>query len=296
MNKYAAIIIDIKDSRKMHNKDRIFAQDKLYDIIQFINAIYADVLIKKVEFSAGDSIQGLFKDLRNAFNAYLFIRNLFYPFHLRCGIGYASIRGFIDKKYNEFTTNMIDGRAYHLANEAILECKESENAFLVYSEYAKDDILVNQIMHTVDLLLNEQTKNQADICNFFNLIYPINYHNLTIDTTKYCMYLIDTLSKNHYTYNFSTNNEDLNLYIELMKEIYHNTRKNQYDQQNMNYEAHTFYEDMFPTKLDVLLADFLQTSRQNISKIKQKSHADEIRKLELCVMSYFENIYDKGRN
>ena len=296
MNKYAAIIIDIKDSRKMHNKDRIFAQDKLYDIIQFINAIYADVLIKKVEFSAGDSIQGLFKDLRNAFNAYLFIRNLFYPFQLRCGIGYASIRGFIDKKYNEFTTNMIDGRAYHLANEAILECKESENAFLVYSEYAKDDILVNQIMHTVDLLLNEQTKNQADICNFFNLIYPINYHNLTIDTTKYCMYLIDTLSKNHYTYNFSTNNEDLKLYIELMKEIYHNTRKNQYDQQNMNYENHTFYEDMFPTKLDVLLADFLQTSRQNIAKIKQKSHADEIRKLELCVMSYFENIYDKGRN
>lgn len=289
MERYAAIIIDIKNSRKMIIQDRIDAQQKLIDIVEFINYIYQDVLIKELDFSAGDSIQGLFKNLRNAFNAYLFIRNLFYPFELRCGIGFASIDNFKSITRRKLTTNMIDGEAYHLAHQALIVSKETDNNFLLYSTYFKSDILINQMMSTVDLLLKSQTANQANIGNIMNLLYPINYHNLIINISSYSRFLINIMkenSNNHF--NFSSE-----LYCQLMETIDYASRKNQREDQNMDFNRRVFYESIFPTKLDVLISEFFNTSRQNISKIKQSGHIEEIRKLELSAMSYLENIYDR---
>ena len=288
MERYAAIIIDIKNSRKMMSQDRIDAQQKLFDIVEFINDIYQDVLIKELDFSAGDSIQGLFKNLRNAFNAYLFIRNLFHPFELRCGIGFAAINNFNSIPRKNLTTNMIDGEAYHLAHQALMVSKETNKNFLLYSHYVKSDILINQIMSTVDLLMKSQTANQSNIGNIFNLLYPINYHNLIINVSRYSQFLINIMkenSNNHF--NFSSE-----LYCQLMETINYASRKNQRDDQNMDFNRRVFYENIFSTKLDVLLSEFFNTSRQNISKIKQSGHIEEIRKLELSAMSYLENIYD----
>ena len=57
---YAAIIMDIRHSRKYDEEQRFFIQDKLFSIIQFINKYYNKELVKKFEFSSGDSIQALF--------------------------------------------------------------------------------------------------------------------------------------------------------------------------------------------------------------------------------------------
>ena len=292
MDNFATLIIDIKNSRKLTLEERYSAQHKLYDIVLFINDIYKDVLISKVDFSAGDSIQGVFKNLRNAFNAYLFIRNLFYPFEIRCGLGYSSINDYLKSDYKNLSTNMLDGEAYHFAQYALMECKKRNKQFLLFSNSAKDDILVNEIMSTVQIFLNEQTASQADICNMLNLIYPINYHNLNIDIDRYCKFFIHMLNSNVYKYKIST--DENYLCRDVNQAIYLGTRRNQIDDQNMDYDNRVFYDEIFPTRFDFLLADFLGTSRQNITKRKETGHTEEIRRLELSVMSYLENIYDKG--
>ena len=82
-NNYAAIILDIQHSRTYDDEQRFYIQDKLFSIIQFINEYYSKELVKSFEFSSGDSIQALFKDVSDAFSCYCFIRNLFYPYQVR---------------------------------------------------------------------------------------------------------------------------------------------------------------------------------------------------------------------
>ena len=62
-NNYAAIILDIQHSRTYDDEQRFYIQDKLFSIIQFINEYYSKELVKSFEFSSGDSIQALFKDV-----------------------------------------------------------------------------------------------------------------------------------------------------------------------------------------------------------------------------------------
>ena len=45
---YAAIIMDIRHSRKYDEEQRFFIQDKLFSIIQFINKYYNKELVKKL--------------------------------------------------------------------------------------------------------------------------------------------------------------------------------------------------------------------------------------------------------
>ena len=95
---FAAIIIDIQHSRKYDDDQRFYMQDKLFSIIQFINEYYFKELVKKFEFSSGDSIQALFNNVSDAFSCYCFIRDLFYPYQVRCGIGYGKLNQRILEK------------------------------------------------------------------------------------------------------------------------------------------------------------------------------------------------------
>ena len=67
MGKYTSMIIDIKKSRTYNESERFDIQEKLISIVKFANNYYKDDLVKKIEFSSGDSIQALFKSAAGAF-------------------------------------------------------------------------------------------------------------------------------------------------------------------------------------------------------------------------------------
>ena len=71
MNRYAALIIDLKKSRDYKKDDRNSIQEYIYNVIKVLNAIFKKSIVKETDFSGGDEIQGLF---RSCESAYLFFR------------------------------------------------------------------------------------------------------------------------------------------------------------------------------------------------------------------------------
>ena len=282
---YAAIIIDIQHSRRFDEEERFAIQDKLLSIINFINKYYMNEIVKNFEFSSGDSIQALFKNVNDAISCYCFIRNMFYPYEVRCGIGYGKVnQKILDNNYN--STNMIDGDAYHYAISALNDCKMERYCFLVYSNKKENDDFVNQIMSTVELLNLDFTNKQSDVYNLFNLLYPleIKYECQNVETIS--NFIIKILKKNilsYEFYNLVSDNEKKILFEEV---IYNYCRrdKNKFE----------LFGPAFPTKMNTICSILLDVSRQNIEKIRSVGKFDEIRKLELLILEYTKKEYNGG--
>lgn len=287
MINYAAIIIDIRHSREYDEKERYYAQDKLFSVVQFINKHYENELIKKFDFSSGDSIQALFNHVSDAFSSYCFIKNLFYPFQIRCGIGFAEINQMIFKRDYK-STNMFDGIAYHLAVSALNDCKKENYEFLLYSKNEEKDNLVNQIMSTVELLNLDHTNKQADIFNIFNLLYPLEFKekNENEEINYSVKYIIDKLKQNVLTYQFD-------------QVTYKSIKNLLYDEVVGNYlerteHFHKLFGNSFPARMNYVCAEILNVTRQNIEKIRIVGKFDEIRKLERLVLDYTKKEYKGG--
>ena len=281
-NNYAAIILDIQHSREYDDENRFYVQDKLFSIIQFINEYYSKELVKLFEFSSGDSIQALFKDVSDAFSCYCFIRNLFYPYQLRCGIGYGKLNQRIfDKNY--YSTNMFDGEAYHYAISALNDCKKVGYGFLIYSCNEEKDYLVNQIMSTVELLNFDHTNKQADVFDLFNLLCPMEIKYERHNFNKIAEFIIGKLEQNVMYYDFdkfiSYKIKDL-----LLEEVKYNYFKRE-------EKFHKLFGPRFTTKMNNVCSKLLKVSRHNIEKIRDSGKFDEIRKLECLVFEYMKREY-----
>ena len=271
---FAAIIIDIQHSRKYDDDQRFYIQDKLFSIIQFINEYYLKELVKKFEFSSGDSIQALFNNVSDAFSCYCFIRDLFYPYQVRCGIGYGKLnQKILDKNYH--STNILDGEAYHYAISALNDCKLEKYRFLLYSSNEEKDNLVNQIMSTVELLNLDHTNKQADVFDLFNLLYPLEIKYEGQNISKYAEFIIDKLKQNVLSYDF-----DKFFFNEIKELLYDEIRYN-YFRREENF--HKLFGPRFTTKMNSVCSVLLNVSRQNIEKMRAVGKFDEIRKLECLV-------------
>ena len=281
-NNYVAIILDIQHSRDYDDDHRFYIQDKLFSIVEFINEYYKKELVKVFEFSSGDSIQALFKDVSDAFSCYCFIRNLFYPYQLRCGIGYGKLnQRIVEKDY--YSTNMFDGEAYHYAISALNDCKREKYGFLLYSCNEVNDSLVNQIMSTVELLNLDHTNRQADVFDLFNLLYPLEIKCEGQKINKIADFIIDKLKQNVLTYVFDENTSNDIKYM-LFDEVRYNYFRRE-------EKFHKLFGPGFATKLNSVCSMLLDVSRQNIEKIRGVGKFDEIRKLECLVLEYTKKEY-----
>lgn len=281
-NNYAAIILDIQHSRKYDDDHRFYIQDKLFSIIQFINEYYEKKLVKVFEFSSGDSIQALFKDVSDAFSCYCLIRNLFYPYLVRCGIGYGKLnQRILEKDYH--STNMFDGEAYHYAISALNDCKLEKYGFLLYSSDEEKDNLVNQIMSTVELLNLDLTNKQADVFDLFNLLYPLEIKYERQNINKNAEFIIDKLKQNVLSYDFEKFISD-----DIKELLFDEVRYNYFRREE---KFHKLFGPRFTTKMNSVCSVLLNVSRQNIEKIRAVGKFDEIRKLECLVFGYTEKEY-----
>ena len=106
---YAALIVDIKDSRKYPDRERIEIQDYWNKITQILNTIFKKNMRFKVDFSSGDQIQGLFYTPEAAYLYYRLFSMCTHPIQTHGGIGVGSWNIKLDDK----NTNEQDGTAYH---------------------------------------------------------------------------------------------------------------------------------------------------------------------------------------
>ena len=288
-NKYAAIILDIKNSKNMSEDVRAECQKKLLKITEFINNIFFSSLEEKAVFTGGDSVQGLFDNVKNAVGCYYLAKFLLYPFELRCGIGFGTINEFIrniketDKYLN---SNFVDGNSYHLATNAINTAKEKNYNILIFTNNPQNDIIINQVLHTSMTLELLQTPYQKDIFCMFNLLFPITYGDKQINSFYYD-FIIKILKSNLKKYKII---KEKFYYDDLYLRISQYLAKNQTDDEKVLINQRIFYDTLIPAALNEYVAQMLGVTRQNIEQKVEKGNFNEVRKLDVLAIMLSEKL------
>ena len=162
-------MIDLKNSRSYSIQDRNSIQNSILNSVNILNKIFKNSIEKEVEFSAGDEIQGLFVSSQSAYSYYRLFSMLIFPVEIHCGISL----GTWDIKVESASSTAQDGTVYHYARNAIDEAKKSlEYSVLFYSKN-KNDIIINSLINSNNLLAEKQSKYQNNLMLLAEILYPI---------------------------------------------------------------------------------------------------------------------------
>lgn len=169
LKKYSVLMVDLKNSRSYDIQDRNNIQNSILSSINILNKIFKNSIEKEVEFSAGDEIQGLFISSQSAYLYYRLFSMLIFPIQTHTGIGF----GTWDIRVENESSTAQDGTVYHNARKAIDEAKKSlEYSVLFYSK-SKNDIIVNSLINSNNLLTIKQSKYQNNLMLLAEILYPI---------------------------------------------------------------------------------------------------------------------------
>jgi len=173
MKTYVALIIDIVKSRAYGQVDRSDIQVYINDVIKFLNQVYKKARELEMVFSAGDEIQGLFKNIDTAYLYYRLFKMLVSPVEIRGGIGTGEWT--IQVKGEASTAQ--DGPAYHLARQAIEQTDPALGYQLLVKSDSTDDVLLNSLISAEMTLINGQSQYQNELLLLSEILYPLDTNN-----------------------------------------------------------------------------------------------------------------------
>lgn len=274
MEKYAAVIFDIIESRKYNH--RYDVQNILMESISYLNNLYGYAIKKKVVSSAGDEFQGLFKDLQSAF---LYIRKLqllIYPIKIRCGIGYGEIKYDVE----EWISSAISGEAYYLCRDAINSISKNKNNSICFYTQSKYDKYLNEFCKSNF----EIKKRQSQMARFIELIAdiilplePVNeYQNFYYFILRKRSNLIEQESWIKVTGNSREEDELYINFTELF--IIRDFLKTK------SYNKDTFFLEEFWTHgMSTYISRVINTSRQNVDRYVSLGRIKESRTIDKAI-------------
>ena len=169
MTDYSVLMLDIKQSRKLNEAQRQSAQDDLLGALNCANALFYDSLEKPLMFSAGDEIQGMFRDLPSAFLAYRYLRILVQTVELRGGIGIGS---WTTRTESSLSTEQ-DGTAYHRARAAIDAAeKDRFKSLKIFDEKGCSNLYEAATASSIGII-ERRNKPQKRTCEIVELTCPL---------------------------------------------------------------------------------------------------------------------------
>lgn len=171
MQKCAALMVDIRDSRKMPEERRQDVQDVIAASVAYLNALFQRDLLCEVVFSAGDEVQGLFFNAAAAYLYYRALSLLVLQADLRGGVGC----GTWDVRVEGAPSTAQDGTAYHHARDAIAYAKKSRLYDFALS--SSDPSSLHTVMANYPFSLSRRrTMRQAKLAREVELRFPIALH------------------------------------------------------------------------------------------------------------------------
>ena len=150
-NVYIAIIGDIKESKKLKNRNEV--QMRLKEILQRLNEQYQEDIAAKFMITLGDEFQGLLQKGEHVVDIIEQVQNAMHPVKLRFGIGV----GEITTEINPEMAIGADGPGYYKAREAIETLKKSEQ---------------KNKMQTADVRI-EMGQDEQTTCHMLNTIFAL---------------------------------------------------------------------------------------------------------------------------
>ena len=167
--KYAALIMDLRNSRSYSDSDRYLIQNHMIQAINFLNKAFYKNILRAVDFSAGDEIQGLFSTAESAYLFYRLFSIYLYPIKIWAGIGVGTWNLQIS---NRGTTSQ-DGQAYHHARHAINSTDDTEGyPALLYSNTQKD-VVLNTIIGGASTISENLSVNQNQLFLATEILFPV---------------------------------------------------------------------------------------------------------------------------
>ena len=165
-NPYVAIIGDIKESKKINNRNEI--QKKLIQVLEEINIKYDTDISSKFIITLGDEFQGLLCNGANTLRIISEIERKMYPIKIRFGVGVGTITTEVNKEMSLGA----DGPGYYKARNAIEFLKDNEKKnqtntadirFEVESENQSTTIMINTILSLLTAIKNLWSDRQREI-------------------------------------------------------------------------------------------------------------------------------------
>lgn len=171
MQQCAALMVDIRDSRKMTEAKRQGVQDAIAASLAYLNVLFRKDLLREVVFSAGDEVQGLFSNAAAAYLYYRALSLLVVQAELRAGVGC----GAWDVRVEGASSTAQDGTAYHHARDAISYAKKSR--LYDFAVSSGDPSSLHTVSANYPFLLSaRRTLRQAELARQVELRYPIALH------------------------------------------------------------------------------------------------------------------------
>ena len=181
-NQYAALMIDLKGSRKLDDEMRNNIQIYWDEIRRRLNDMFCGTMEFKVDFSGGDQIQGLFYTPEAAYLYYRLFSMCTHPVQTHGGIGIGSWSVKMVGK----PTGSQDGTAYHRAKAASdLADADIGYTILLNSENIDRDRIINSLIGTAALRALEHTARQNQIMLLTELLYPVSEGYMELDRDAY---------------------------------------------------------------------------------------------------------------
>ena len=166
---YTVLMVDIRKSRQYQQRERQELQDFCLKTVELLNRIFADALVKNVEFSAGDELQGLFKRMDTAFLYLRLLRMLLWDKEVYAGIGH----GDWTVQVGGYGTTFQDGPVYHLAREALEVCKKTRDYSVVILTTTEVEIIRSAMVNTLFKLNEHMTHYQNDLWFLLEIFWPV---------------------------------------------------------------------------------------------------------------------------
>lgn len=283
MVNYVSLIMDIEKSRTYNIEDRIELQNYMSYCVKMLNQLFRESIEYDVTFSAGDELQGLFRDTTTALMYFRLLEMLVKPVRLRAGVGVGKWTIKVD---NGLSTQQ-DGPAYHRARYAIEEVyKKSFHNIRIFSD--KDDSLANHLINASLNLKNQQIYMQNIVLVILELLCPFVKWKMDVDRYE----IIRELIEMKFEYKIGRAR-----HAYLRKESF-------LDHERLHFRGCPIVKPIFIDggmkeaeenimikNISSYIAEILDCSRQNVETILKRGNANKIRELDYMALQYIERLY-----
>jgi len=288
MKEYTVLIVDLKQSRLYSVDDRISIQNYILEVIRELNTIFVHKLVRKVEFSAGDEMQGLFLSPVAAYLYFRLLNMLLFPVEIRAGIGI----GEWGVKIKGASTTVQDGLAYHNARYAIDEVKNTVGDSLLFYSGDENDILINGSVEAAFMMTQRHSEYQNKLMLLSELLYPIDV-NESIDATKMDSLFQLAMHKERVDYYICAKKKGSVKRYPLGELAYQNL---QIQPIHALDDDSTFYVRSGRKRgLAVQLSDMLEVSRQSVEKNLKSANVYAARNATIVVLKLIDKYFMKGK-
>ena len=166
---YTVLMVDIRKSRQYQQRERQELQDFCLKTVDLLNRIFSEALVKNVEFSAGDELQGLFKRMDVVFLYLRLLRMLLWNKEIYAGIGHGDWTVQVERR----GTTYQDGPVYHHAREALEACKKAKDYSVVVCTDAGLDGVSSALLNSLFSLNERLTRYQNELWLLLEILWPV---------------------------------------------------------------------------------------------------------------------------